>query len=115
MLMQLGIGEILALVGGTTGLIIMIVISLVLGTIFLKIGLKTQKASNMGFGEIFLTNILNILVSYLCCIIAWFVIKARHKTSLGGAIVAWLIAALLPILISFGIVYLLVTAGILVS
>jgi hypothetical protein len=50
-------------------------------------------------------------VSYCCCIISWFIIKSRHRISLGSAIVAWLIAAVIPIAIAFGITFLLVTAG----
>lgn len=98
----------LAMFGGWIGLVVMLVISLVLGALFLKLGLKAVKAEeNTGFGQVFLTNILNIIVSYCCCIIAWFIIKARHKTSLGAAIGAWFIAAVIPMVISFGILLLI--------
>ena len=82
--------------------VVFIIVFLVVGAIFLYIGVKAVKGKNDKFGEIFVTNLINLLVGWIPiigCIIQMLVINARHETGCGGSIVAWLLAALLPYIV----------------
>jgi hypothetical protein len=79
--------------------IALIALSLLLMTIFLRIGIKAVGGKHLEFGAVFLTALIGYLVELIpCigCIIYWFIIKSRHDTSFGGAIGAWLLAFLIP-------------------
>ncbi|MHA1786000.1 MAG: hypothetical protein ACTSVE_12475, partial [Candidatus Helarchaeota archaeon] len=69
---------------------------------FLWIGLKAVDSDNDSFGSAFVTQIIFVLVGWipcLGCIIQLWAIHSRHETSWGGAIVVWLLAAFLPIIV----------------
>jgi len=91
---------------GWATIIGLFLLGLLLSTLFLALGLKAVKGENRGFGNVFLTALLNLIVSIIpCigCILEWVIINARHKTGFGKAIVAWLIAGLIPLLIMLAI------------
>ena len=102
-----------AIIGIGIGLLIgLIVLDLVLLVIFLMIGLKAVNGQKRGFGSVFVTSLLNWIVSIipiLGCILQWVIINARHKTGFGKAILAWLIAIIIPWVI---IIIILVVAGV---
>jgi hypothetical protein len=77
----------------------LIVISLILGTLFLMVGLGAVNGKHREFGTVFLTALIGSIVGQVCCILYWYIIKSRHETSWGGAIVAWIIAGLIPLAI----------------
>jgi hypothetical protein len=78
------------------------VLGLILGALFLMLGLRVVNGQNRGFGAVFVTVLIGVILSLipcLGCILYWYIIKTRHQTGWGGAIGAWLIAGLIPILI----------------
>lgn len=90
-------------------LIVFLVVMLFIETLFLKIGLNKVDGSKTEFGPVFLTVILMGLVNIIPCLglfLGWWVISARHETSYGKAILAWLIAFLLALLVNlvFGVI-----------
>ncbi|GAB4318666.1 MAG: hypothetical protein Kow0069_21900 [Promethearchaeota archaeon] len=106
MAFQLDFGAILAL--GSTVIIIALLVAFLLQALFLYVGVKVVKGHNDSFGEVLLTAILNFLVGLIpCigCILQWVVINSRHETGFGNAIVAWLIAVLLPWIIVIAILF----------
>lgn len=87
---------------GVGWVILAIVLLLVLNTAFLKVGLNAVHGKNKQFGDVMVTVIVGLILSIipcLGCILYWVVINSRHKTGFGNAILAWLIAFLVPILI----------------
>ncbi|MHA1339861.1 MAG: hypothetical protein ACTSRZ_06945 [Promethearchaeota archaeon] len=89
-------------------LIGVLLLELVLAAVFLLLGLKVVDAENREFGTVIVTAIIMWLVGLIPivgCIIQWFIIKSRHNTTLGKAIVAWLLAGLIPMAIMFGIMF----------
>ncbi|MHA1147225.1 MAG: hypothetical protein ACTSR8_03175 [Promethearchaeota archaeon] len=92
-------------------LILIIIIALLINTIFLKIALRIVDSKHTDFGEVFVTAlicaILN-LIPCIGCILSWFVINARHDTGLVMAIVVWLLAILIGLIITIFIVIALV-------
>jgi hypothetical protein len=80
-----------------------ILIGLVLGTLFLHVGLGAVGGKHREFGTVFVTVLIGTVLGWipcLGCIIYWYIIKLRHETSWGGAIGAWLIAGLIPLVIA---------------
>ncbi len=87
---------------------------LLIGTLFLKVGITKVDGNKTEFGPVFLTMILMGLVSMVPCagiFLAWWVISARHETSYGKAILAWLIAALLSVLVELILIVIIYFAG----
>ena len=85
-----------------TVIVVILLIEIVLGAFFLWLGLKAVDSSDDSFGRILVTQLLNMLAGLIpCvgCILQWYIIKSRHDTSWGGAIGAWLLAGLIPIVI----------------
>jgi hypothetical protein len=83
------------------------VLGLILGALFLMLGLRVVNGQNRGFGAVFVTVLIGVILSLipcLGCILYWYIIKTRHQTGWGGAIGAWLIAGLIPILIVVAVV-----------
>jgi len=83
------------------------ILALVLGALFLMLGLRVVNGQNRGFGAVFWTVLIGVILSLipcLGCILYWYIIKTRHQTGWGGAIGAWLIAGLIPILIVVAVV-----------
>ena len=102
---------------GGIGLLIVlaIVITLALGTVFLIFGVKLAGGEETTFGHTFVTALLMAIVSPITClgfpILQWYFIKTRHGLGWGGAIVAWILAGLIPALIVLGIGYFLGALG----
>jgi hypothetical protein len=95
-------------------IVLFFVLMLVLGTLFLMAGLSVVNGKNRGFGETFVTVLIGsilTLIPCLGCIIYWYIIKTRHETGWGGAIGAWLIAGLIPLVIVFGVLIFLFGIG----
>jgi len=83
------------------------ILALVLGALFLMLGLRVVNGQNRGFGAVFVTVLIGVILSLipcLGCILYWYIIKTRHQTGWGGAIGAWIIAGLIPILIVVAVV-----------
>lgn len=92
---------------------VFILLGLVLGALFLKVGLGAVTSENRQFGTVFVTVLIGVILSIipcLGCILYWYIIKVRHHTGWGGAIAAWLIAGLIPILIVIGVLFALFLA-----
>ena len=86
--------------------VLFFVLMLVLGTLFLIVGLGVVNGKHREFGTTFVTVLIGsilTLIPCLGCIIYWYIIKTRHETGWGGAIGAWLIAGLIPLIIVFAI------------
>jgi hypothetical protein len=86
----------------------MLLIAVALATLFLKVGLKQVKGKNLDFKDVFITSLINVILNIIpCigCIASWFVIKSRHRTTLGQAVVAWLISIILPFVILIAIFF----------
>ncbi|WXG46578.1 MAG: hypothetical protein WED05_07980 [Candidatus Atabeyarchaeum deiterrae] len=93
-----------------TFVVLAIVIGLLLGSVFLMVALGAVNGKNRKFGSVFVTVLIGVVLGWIpCigCIIYWYIIKIRHETSWGGAIAAWLIAGLIPLVIVL-IVFMLV-------
>lgn len=100
-LVGLGLVEIVIII------VLIIIIALLINTIFLKIALGLVDSKHTDFGQVFVTAlicaILNI-IPCIGCILGWFVINSRHETGLGMAIVVWLLAILIGLIITIFIV-----------
>ena len=101
------------IMGGLIGiLVIAFLIGWIVGSFFLYIGLGVAGVppEERGFGSVMITTLLVSLVQSFIplvgCIIAWWIIKIRHTDSWGGAIVAWIVAMIIPIIIVIGIILL---------
>ncbi|MFX0034861.1 MAG: hypothetical protein ACFE9I_04370 [Candidatus Hermodarchaeota archaeon] len=85
-------------------IILIIVISLLINALFLKIALSVVKsARHTDFGEVFVTALIIALVGWipcLGCILSWVIINSRHETGFGMAIVVWIIAILVGLIIT---------------
>jgi len=92
------------------GLVIIFFIVWLLGSFFLWLALKMIDVpeEKRSFGSVMITALLNGLVSafipFIGCIIAWWIIKARHTDTWGKAIAAWILSIVLPIIIGIGII-----------
>ena len=85
-------------------ILLIIVIALLIETIFLKIALSLFKSKHNDFGEVFITALIMALVGWipcLGCILCWIVINSRHDTGFGTAILVWLIAGLIGVIVAF--------------
>ena len=96
---------------GGIGLIIVLafIITLALAAVFLIFGVKLAGGEETSFGHTFVTAFLVAIVSPIPCIgfpiLQWYFIKSRHNLGWGGAIVAWILAGLIPFLIVLGIAW----------
>ncbi len=88
-------------------ILIAIVVVLIFATIFLWIALKIVGGEETSFGHTFVTALLVAIVTPIPIIglpiLQWYFIKSRHGVGWLKAIVAWIIAGLIPILISLGV------------
>lgn len=88
---------------------LIIIIALVVQAVFLGIGLGFVNGSNRELGTTFVTALLMSLVIWipcLGCILAWYFIKTRHNVGWGGALVAWLLGAIIMIVVIIAILML---------
>jgi len=77
---------------------LLIIINLIIQGIFLGIGLGFVKGQNREIGTTFVTALLMSLVIWIPCLgcfIAWYLIKSRHEVGWGGALIAWLLGAII--------------------
>jgi len=84
------------------------VMVLIVGAFFLWLALKLVGVppERMTFGSVIVTQLINAIVGLIpCigCILQWYFIKTRHTDTWGKAIVAWILAGLIPIAIALGI------------
>ena len=89
-----------------TFIIIFILVFLLIITISLKIGLSAVRSKHNDFSSVFITAFYCALVGWipcLGCILCWMIINGRHATGFLAAIVVWLIAFLIGILITWAI------------
>lgn len=103
---------------GAVWIIISVLLVFALQTIFLMIGIKAVKGSNRKFGSVFVTALINWICTFvpiIGCILQWVVINSRHKTGFGNAILAWLIAIVVPVAIVIGLILVLITVGVIVT
>ena len=97
-------------------MIIMFLVGWIIGSFFLYIGLGVAGVppEDRPFGSVMITQlivaILQSFIPIIGCILAWYIIKVRHTDSWGGAIVAWLIALIIPLIIALGI-YIAILGG----
>ena len=91
-------------------IVIFLAITLILGALFLLIGLKLVQAEETGFGTAFVTNLIGVLLGFIPCIgclVYWLVIiPKRHDCGKGAALGALLISWVLPYIIVFAIIFL---------
>lgn len=109
--MFLQLQQYLMLGGIGLAIVLVFVITLALATIFLTFGVKLAGGEETAFGHTFVTALLMAIVAPIPClglpILQWYFIKTRHNLGWGGAIVAWIIAGLIPALIAIGILFLM--------
>jgi len=81
---------------------LIIIVGIVIQAIFLGIGLGFVNGENREIGTTFVTALLMGLVGWipcLGCILSWYFIKSRHNVGWGGALVAWIIGAIIMIVV----------------
>lgn len=94
------------------GFAILFLIVWIIGAFFLWLALKMIDIpeEKRGFGSVMITTLINAILSIIPiigCIIAWWVIKVRHTDTWGKAIAAWILSIAIPVLIAFGIIFVL--------
>ena len=90
--------------------VVALVLGLLLNAVFLLLAMKfVGGCVNTEFSTVFVTAILMVVVSIiplLGCILQWYVIQSRHtEGDWGKAIVVWLIAGLLPMIIILAVLF----------
>jgi hypothetical protein len=81
---------------------VLILITWIIGALFMMVGLGAVGGKHRELGSVMVTVLVGAVLGWipcLGCILYWYFIKMRHETSWGGAIGAWLIAGLIPIVI----------------
>ena len=81
---------------------LVVIVGIVIQAIFLGIGLGFVNGDNRELGSTFVTALLMGLVMWIPCLgcfIAWYFIKSRHEVGWGGALVAWLLGAIIAALV----------------
>jgi hypothetical protein len=93
-------------------LVLIIIVSLLIEALFLKLALSIVKnAKNTEFGSVFVTALIMALIGWIpCigCILSWVIINSRHKTGFGMAIVVWILAGLIALVVTVLIVIFIV-------
>ena len=82
--------------------ILVIVVFLIVYGLFLGIALGFVNGENRELGTTFVTALGIALLGWipiLGCIISWYLIKTRHEVGWGGAIIAWLLTAIIAIIV----------------
>ncbi len=116
--MILDLAEIIAILPGVGIIILIIVIAIVLITFALQVGIRAVKGEDTKLNHVFLTGLFIIIVSSIISfafslfspiwvgnlvslIIALFIIKGRHDTTILGALAAVVIYVIMLIVIVF--------------
>ena len=87
---------------------LIIIVGIVIQAIFLGIGLGFVNCENRELGTTFVTALLMGLVGWipcLGCILSWYFIKSRHNVGWGGALVAWILGAIIMFIVIIAIVF----------
>jgi len=95
-------------------LLLFIVIYFVIQGVFLGIGLGFVNGKNRNIGSTMVTALLMALVIWipcLGCILAWYFIKSRHDVGWIDALIAWILGAIVAILVVYGIALALGLSG----
>ena len=82
--------------------ILVIVVFLIVYGLFLGVALGFVNGENRELGTTFVTALGIALLGWipiLGCIISWYLIKTRHEVGWGGAIIAWLLTAIIAIIV----------------
>ena len=82
--------------------ILVIVVFLIVYGLFLGIALGFVNGENRELGTTFVTALGIALLGWipiLGCIISWYLIKTRHEVGWGGAIIAWLLTAIIAAIV----------------
>ena len=97
------------------------IVSFLIQGIFLGIGLGFVNGQNRDLSTTFVTALLMALVIWIPCLgcfIAWYFIKSRHEVGWGGALVAWLLGAIIQFIViiallifAFGSVWAIIIGG----
>jgi hypothetical protein len=85
------------------------ILSFIIQAIFLGIGLGFVNGENRNLSSTFVTSLLMALVIWIPCLgcfIAWYFIKSRHNVGWGGALIAWLLGAIIQFLVMLAIIFL---------
>lgn len=99
----LGLTEIVMIVA------IFVIVGAIVQAIFLGIGLGFVNGRNRELGTTFVTALMMTIVSWipcLGCILAWYFIKSRHEVGWGGALAAWILGAIVQIIVLLAILFL---------
>jgi hypothetical protein len=83
------------------------IFSFIIQAIFLGIGLGFVNGENRDLSSTFVTSLLMALVIWIPCLgcfIAWYFIKSRHNVGWGGALIAWLLGAIIQLLVMIVII-----------
>ena len=89
-----------------TILVILAIVLLMVNGIFLGIALGFVNGKNRELGDTFMTSLLicvSSLIPCLGCILGLYFIKTRHDIGWGGAIIAYILTALIAIVVVFAI------------
>jgi hypothetical protein len=85
---------------------IVFIISFIIQGFFLGVGLGFVNGENRDLSTTFVTALLMSLVIWIPCLgcfIAWYFIKSRHNVGWGGALIAWLLGAIIQFLVMVAI------------
>ncbi|TFF91068.1 hypothetical protein EU545_05780 [Candidatus Thorarchaeota archaeon] len=85
------------------------IVNLIIQGFFLGIGLGFVNGRNRNIGSTFVTALLMSLVTWIPCIgcfIAWYFIKSRHDVGWGGALIAWIVGAIVSVIVLIVIILL---------
>jgi hypothetical protein len=81
---------------------IVFIVSFLIQGIFLGIGLGFVDGQNRNLSSTLVTSLLMALVIWIPCLgcfIAWYFIKSRHEVGWGGALIAWLVGAIISVIV----------------
>ena len=107
-ILGLGINTIIMLI------VVVIVVQLLFQAIFLGIGLGFVNGKNRDLSSTFVTSLLMSLfiwIPCLGCILAWYFIKTRHRVGWVSALIAWVLGAIIAIIVTIAIVMIFFSAA----
>ncbi len=84
-------------------IVIIIIVQLLIQAFFLGIGLGFVNGKNRDLSTTFVTSLLMSLVIWipcLGCILAWYFIKSRHNVGWVSALIAWILGAIVAIIVT---------------
>jgi len=116
-MLMLDFESLISEVGGVAVFLIILVVAILAWVFSLKVGIGAVKGRDKEFGAVFITSIINWVVTFACSyiplgwliglIVNMLIIKFRHETSFFGALGALIIAVIVVILLVILLVFLL--------